>query len=75
MVLITCNGYKVLREIAFDADAPEECRVEEERRNDGYAVCAWQDGRIVADAEGWAHETNENAAYEAGYAYACGYVD
>lgn len=31
---------------------PEVCRAYEEKRSDGHAVFAWQEGQIVADAEG-----------------------
>ena len=53
MVLLTCDGYQVIREIPDDANAPAECLAEETRRNDGYAVIASRGGIIVADSEGW----------------------
>jgi hypothetical protein len=35
-------------------DAPTTCRRLEEALGNGYAVYAWCDGRIIADADGWA---------------------
>lgn len=63
-VLITCNGYTVIREVGLDAtDLPELCRAAEVKQNDGFAVVASRDGRMVADAEGWIR-SSPMSAYE-----------
>lgn len=52
-VLITCNGYKVICEVCGDANLPALCREAEVAADDGFAVFASRDGRMVADADGW----------------------
>ena len=52
-VLLTCDRYRVIREVPFGSDLPALCREEEARRNDGYAVVASTDGEMVADADGY----------------------
>lgn len=64
-VLLTCNGYTVIREVTADDgyDLPVLCLEEERRINDGYAVLARCDGKLVADAEGW-YEAHSPSQYE-----------
>ena len=52
-VLLTCNRYRVLREVPFDADLPKLCAAAELEAKDGYAVVASRDGKLVADTEGY----------------------
>jgi hypothetical protein len=54
IVLVSCNGYEVIREERSDADLPRLCREEEVRRDDGFAVVAFDGGIVIADAEGYA---------------------
>ncbi len=73
--LITCRDYSVVREVNPASDLPALCREAEAAANDGYAVFAKTEGRIVADADGYSQQPTRNVSYEAGYAYACGYQD
>lgn len=76
--LVSCRDSKVRREVLVNdfAELPALCLAEEQKANDGYAVYASHDSRIVADAEGvHEREPNDNSEYQAGYAYACGYKD
>lgn len=34
-------------------DAPDVCRRLEEERDDGFGVAAYQEDKLIADAEGW----------------------
>lgn len=54
--LITCRDYSVLRVVPCDADLPALCRAAEIEQADGFAVFARQDGRQVADADGWVED-------------------
>lgn len=71
----TCDGYKLIHTGKLDDDAPKECARLEKERNDNFAVIAIQDGKIVADAEGWHRRHDDNRVYAAQYAHAAGYPD
>jgi hypothetical protein len=53
---LTCKGYSRIATGSLDDDAPTECRRLELEQGDGYAVIAMRDGKIVADADGWADD-------------------
>lgn len=51
--LTSCADYlTVIARVDTIPEAVETCRRLEAERNDGFAVCAWDGGRMVADAEG-----------------------
>lgn len=51
--LITCRDYSILRVVPAGADLPALCRAAEIEQGDTFVVFASQDGRAVADADGW----------------------
>lgn len=53
VVYLTCDKYQVIATGDYRDDAPARCIELEQARNDGYAVIAMNDGRIIADADGW----------------------
>ena len=55
MIYFQCNETIIAR-APLDVDAPALCVQLEDERNDGWAVCAWRDGKLVANAEGWLEE-------------------
>lgn len=55
--IISCKDYlTVIEQVSTVTEAVERCREIEAERNDGYAVCAWNGSRYVADAEGAAED-------------------
>lgn len=74
IVLITCKGYSVIRELPSDTqNLPALCREEEVRANDGYAVIASRDGKTIADAEGYIADLDDGREYRSAIDRACGY--
>jgi hypothetical protein len=65
IVFTTCRNYTTVATATYDVDAPAECARLEEERGDGYAVVAWQNGRLIADAEGWADDREGAPPYDA----------
>lgn len=61
----SCQDYKTIATAAHDVDAPKECARLEAERNDGFAVCAWSNGRLVADADGWTERQDGASPYDA----------
>ena len=75
-VLVSCNGQEVIGELPYGADAPAACRQAERERNDGFCVVAWNDGRIVADGDGWHNEEyDDGLEYRLAIDRACGYAN
>ena len=70
--LYSCN--ELVATLPYDFPShmlPEVCRAYEEKRNDGLAVRAWQEGRIIAHAEG----LSEEEAHYVDHATATGMYD
>jgi len=75
-VLLTCDGYAVIRVLAPEENASAACREAEEERDDGYACLVSQDGVLVADADGdWEEGSDDGRAYRDAIDRACGYLD
>ena len=75
--LITCNGYRAVREVSVSSysELPALCREAEQETNDGYAVFASHNGRHVADVDGLIVPWEPDPIYQAGLMAACGYHD
>jgi hypothetical protein len=73
--LISCNEYKVIRGVNVRdlSELPSLCRVEEEKRNDEYAVYANHNGQMVADSDGVHENFDDNSSYTSSIDMACGY--
>lgn len=65
IVILTCNGYEWEASARTAEDAAEACRALETQDDDRFARVAYENGRIVADAEGVVDQRYGSPPYDA----------